>query len=84
MNSLKTEEKCYKYNASQNLIYCKNALGKKHLKNYLNGETLQSKQAILAKCYDCMCGYEDGKVDCQIPECPLYSFMPYNGIERNS
>jgi hypothetical protein len=33
--------------------------------------------AVRYKCHDCLAQYEDGKVDCQNPGCPLYSFMPY-------
>ena len=35
------------------------------------------KCAVLAKCYECMCEYADGRVDCEIKDCPLYRWMPY-------
>ncbi len=51
--------------------------GKGELLRHLNGDRLTLKQAIIAKWYDC-CGYfQDGKKDCEIPECPLCPFMPY-------
>tara|TARA_B100000315_G_scaffold94826_1_gene87156 strand:+ start:9657 stop:9863 length:207 start_codon:yes stop_codon:yes gene_type:complete len=59
------------------------AQGRKELKKYLIGEKITFKQAVLAKCYECMCGYNDGKVSCEIPECPLYRFMPYKGTKQN-
>ena len=53
------------------------AKGKNHLITHLQGGKLTHKQAILAKCYDCMGSYDDGKKDCEVPNCPLYQFMPY-------
>jgi len=53
------------------------AIGEKDLKNYLSGKTIRRGRAIVAKCCDCMGEYADGKIDCCIPECPLYPFMPY-------
>jgi hypothetical protein len=35
------------------------------------------RQSIYAKSYECMNGYTDGKVDCEIRSCPLYIYMPY-------
>lgn len=41
------------------------------------------KQAILANCYQCLGFYTDGRDDCEIPDCPLYPFMPYRkGVEK--
>ena len=53
------------------------ARGAKELKKYLTGGRLTHKQMAIAKCYDCMGGYGDGKLDCGIKECPLYPLMPY-------
>ena len=39
--------------------------------------------AILAKCWDCMGEYYDGKLDCRIPTCPLYHWMPWAKREAN-
>jgi len=33
--------------------------------------------AMLAKCHECCGYYVDGKVDCAVPTCPLYRWMPY-------
>jgi len=52
--------------------------GYSEIKKHLGGELVTMKQAIKAKCYDCMGFYEDGAIDCLIPCCPLYNFMPYN------
>jgi len=55
----------------------KESPGRKYLIRHLQGEKLTLKQAILAKCCDCMGYYIDGKNDCRIPECSLYAWMPY-------
>lgn len=51
--------------------------GKNHLLEHLEGGRLTPLQAMHAKCYECMGNYNDGAVDCESPECPLYPFMPY-------
>ena len=48
------------------------AKGKAELIKHRDGKKLSYKQAVLAKCNECMGFYADGKLDCQIPECPLY------------
>jgi hypothetical protein len=53
------------------------AKGRNELRKHLKGVKLTFKQSILAKCYECMGFYLDGKVNCGIPECPLYPVMPY-------
>jgi hypothetical protein len=58
--------------------YGKTALGKKEILKHLSGQRLTPKQAVLAKCYDCAGYYADGKVDCNMPQCSLQPFMPYN------
>lgn len=48
--------------------------GKNASLKYFKGESIHRSAAIKAKC----CGYYgDGRVDCNIPTCSLYSFMPY-------
>lgn len=37
------------------------------------------ENAIKEKCFDCMCHYDDGRFDCEVPKCSLYAFMPYKG-----
>jgi len=49
---------------------------------HLQGKRLTPQQAILAKCSDCMSHYGDGRVDCNVPECPLYPWMPYGNAPR--
>jgi hypothetical protein len=56
--------------------------GKTNLLKHYSGDALTHKQAILAKCADCMGYYIDGRADCQTPECPLYPFMPYRGKKQ--
>lgn len=58
--------------------YGKTARGQRELLKHLSGEKLTFKQAIYARCYDCMGMFVDGKVDCNIPHCPLHPFMAYN------
>ena len=53
------------------------AIGKKELEAHLRGEKLTPLQTLFAKCYECMCGYVDGRMDCEINSCPNYSRMPY-------
>jgi len=66
-----------------------NENAKKALKVYrnkiLSGEILPPKRkkipsrsnAIKANCKDCMSDYQDGRLDCEIPSCSLYFWMPY-------
>ena len=53
--------------------------GRTKLLKHLNGERLAAREAIIAKCCDCMCYHVDGRVDCRMPLCSLYPFMPYRG-----
>ena len=55
------------------------AIGKTELLRHLRGERLTRGESILAKCFDCMGYFCDGKADCLITTCPHYSFMPYRG-----
>jgi hypothetical protein len=52
-------------------------IGKVSFENVRMHKTMHSKDAILAKCYDCMGFYEDGTMDCGCKDCPLYPWMPY-------
>ena len=56
----------------------KRAKGKKELIKYLEGGKLTYKQAVQAKCFECMGYCIDGRIDCGISDCPLYPFMPHN------
>lgn len=58
------------------------ARGRKELENHLAGKRLTAKQAAYAKCYDCMGGFVDGKVDCGIIGCPLHPIMAYNKAKQ--
>ena len=62
---------------------------KKYLARVKSGEIVRAKQpsmkkAILAKCKDCMCDYVDGKLDCEIPGCSLYHWIPYGRARNNN
>ncbi len=54
------------------------ASGKSELLAHMQGETTSRAEAMKAKCFECCNGYIDGKVDCGIPDCPLYPWMPFN------
>ncbi len=62
--------------------YGKQAKGRKELIAHLEGKRLTLRQMILAKCYDCMGFFADGRVDCNIPECALYPVMIYRKGEK--
>lgn len=51
--------------------------GKAALAKHLSGAKLTLRQAALAKCCECMGYWRDGRVDCRMPMCPLYPWMPY-------
>jgi len=53
------------------------AQGRKEYIKHLQENPITLKEGVLAKCYDCMGYYVDGKVDCEMPDCPLYDWMPY-------
>lgn len=59
----------------------------KYLERIKNGEIVRRKspslkKSILAKCKDCMCDYEDGRLDCEIESCSLYYWMPYGKLRK--
>ena len=62
----------------------KQAQGQKEFINYLQGGRMTLRQAVKAHCYDCMGYYEDGRVDCELKDCPLHTFMPYNPIKHKT
>jgi hypothetical protein len=51
--------------------------GKQELLKHLSGKQITLRQALKAKCYECLGYFEDGRQDCQMPNCPLYPWMPY-------
>ena len=52
--------------------------GRQDLIAHLEGKPLCASKALKAKCYDCMGFFADGRIDCAMPDCPLYPFMIYN------
>jgi hypothetical protein len=60
------------------------AIGCGELKKHYKGKILTQRKAILAKCYDCMGCYIDGKIDCKVITCPLYRWMPYKDEVKNA
>jgi len=57
--------------------------GSSDLRRHLAGETLTLAQAVKAKCAECMCNYVDGRQSCELHECPLFPFHPYNAARRH-
>lgn len=53
------------------------ASGKRELLSHMQGKPLSRMQAMKAKCFECCNGFIDGRVDCRIPSCPIYPWMPY-------
>lgn len=51
-------------------------IGKLDYLRHLHKEKLTRKEAILAKCYECVCG-EDVQ-PCLADTCPLHGFCPWN------
>jgi len=58
--------------------------GLKYLERYLSGQPLTRRQAMLAKCCECMGYYDDGLEDCEMPDCPLYPWMPYRNKQHTT
>jgi hypothetical protein len=59
------------------------AQGKTEYLRYLRGEKLSRKEAMLARCYDCMGYFVDGRADCVTFSCPMYPFMIFRGKKIN-
>jgi len=55
------------------------AKGRAEYEKFKKGKSLTRHQSIIAKCYECMCHYADGRVDCEVVGCPLYPYHPYGG-----
>ena len=58
--------------------------GRKELIRHLKGERITRGEAIKARCYECLGYCVDGAVDCEMPECPLYGYMPYRNKRESS
>lgn len=58
-----------------------NTRGKTEYLKYLRGGKLTRKEAMLARCYDCMGYFVDGRADCMTPSCPMYSFMIFRNTK---
>ena len=58
-------------------------IGSASLKRHRNGKRLTRALAIQAKCADCCGDYQDERLDCGIPRCPLYPWQPYRKTGRN-
>lgn len=75
------KERSYKSESDSRTISdsakCPRKRGKAELGKHLQGKKIAPRGAMRAKCYECMGFYVDGAVDCGIPTCPLYPFMPY-------
>jgi hypothetical protein len=60
----------------------KRYIGGKEYAKFKAGGSLTRKNAILAHCYECTAGYDEGKSDCNMSNCPLYQFHPYKGLKK--
>jgi len=58
--------------------------GRTYMLKYLKGGKLSASQAIKAACFCCEGYYLDGKVSCELPDCPLFPFMTYNKSKQKS
>lgn len=58
--------------------------GKTKMLQWLNTGRISRADAILAKCFECMGCYIDGRIDCEMIDCPLYPYMPYRGRRPRS
>lgn len=59
------------------------AKGRQELIRHLKGERLSYKDRCLAKCFDCMGYYADGKGSCNSPDCPIYGVMSYRNGDHD-
>lgn len=39
-------------------------------------------KAIRKKCLECICSDTEGRIDCEIEDCPLYFWMPYGRLKK--
>ena len=68
------------------LYYAKKGLqsqGRTAYLKYLETGNISLKNAVLAKCYECMGYFADGRKDCEMPDCPLYPYMLYGEKWKN-
>lgn len=56
--------------------------GRAEIIKFLEGKPLTARQTVLARCYDCMGYFVDGRQDCDCPMCPSYPFMAYSTKPR--
>lgn len=54
------------------------AAGRSEMIKFLEGKSLTRAQSIRAMCYSCLGFCGDGGYDCEVQDCPLYPYMPYN------
>ena len=59
------------------------AVGKANLLKHLDGGKLTRKEAMQAKCYDCMGYFIDGRADCCIKNCPMYGYRPFKDRQES-
>lgn len=51
--------------------------GKRELLDYLEGNLLNRKASLKAKCFQCQAKKQDGSNLCEIITCPLYPFSQF-------
>ena len=62
----------------------KSGQGNSEYVKYLSGNKITVRQAVRAKCFDCLGMYADGRIDCETATCALYPFHPYNKNRQKS
>jgi len=62
----------------------KDSRGKSLLQKMYQGKKLTRPEAVIAKCCECSGYYIDGRLDCEMPKCPLYDFMPYRSKKKDN
>lgn len=80
---MKPENKA-KRDALKRLEHAPRRKGMSQLRKFLEGKALGAKDAIIAKCNECMGNYADGAVSCGVHTCPLFDFMPFKQSQTGS
>ena len=58
--------------------------GEKFFHAHQAGKRLTLRQAVRANCAICMGMYIDGRVDCDMADCPLFRWRPYGNKEQDA
>ncbi len=61
----------------ENVVDSPKTKGRRLYLEYLDDKKLTPLNSIIANCFECCNGYLDGRMDCELADCPLYRYMPY-------